>query len=302
MSLFGSLAAIGTAISSGIGMAAGTAATAAGISGTAGTAATLGATAGGLTATGAAAGTGMAGAIGSAAGAIGTGAMTGAAGGAALSAATGGDPAQGAGLGALTGGALGGVGAALAPAGQAATTAGEAILNPTAQAAAPGVQTVGDIATETAMNQVGNAVTPGAANIASTAPIATEGGSAFGGIGSLVNNDFVKSAGMDVAKEGIGTGVQNMQQGAQQASSNRAAQAAFGASQQKQADEENALNKKMADLYSGGISGGKGIGFEKGGEVGLQEGQFIIPADVVSALGNGSTKAGANFLDEFFKV
>ena len=44
------------------------------------------------------------------------------------------------------------------------------------------------------------------------------------------------------------------------------------------------------------------MGMNKGGEVALQEGQFIIPADVVSALGNGSTKAGANFLDEFFDV
>lgn len=37
-----------------------------------------------------------------------------------------------------------------------------------------------------------------------------------------------------------------------------------------------------------------------GGSVALSDGQFIIPADIVSALGNGSTKAGAAFLDEFF--
>ena len=43
--------------------------------------------------------------------------------------------------------------------------------------------------------------------------------------------------------------------------------------------------------------GGLGnIGFAKGGHVPLKDGAYIIPADVVSALGNGSSKAGAEFL------
>jgi hypothetical protein len=33
-----------------------------------------------------------------------------------------------------------------------------------------------------------------------------------------------------------------------------------------------------------------------GGQVPLKDGAYIIPADVVSALGNGSSKAGAEFL------
>lgn len=40
-----------------------------------------------------------------------------------------------------------------------------------------------------------------------------------------------------------------------------------------------------------------GIIMAKGGKVPLTDGAFIIPADVVSALGNGSTKAGAEYLD-----
>jgi hypothetical protein len=197
---------------------------------------------------------------------------------------------------------MGGIGAAFAPAAApAATTAGEAILNPTAQAAAPGVQTVGDIATETAMNQVGNAVTPGAANIASTAPIATNGGNALGGIGSLLSNDTVKGVGMDLAKEGIGTGMDTMQQNAQNTANSRMAQSYAQASAQQQKEKDDAFKAQLARTQ-GGISGGRGMGMNKGGEVALQEGQFIIPADVVSALGNGSTKAGANFLDEFFDV
>lgn len=33
----------------------------------------------------------------------------------------------------------------------------------------------------------------------------------------------------------------------------------------------------------------------------LSEGEYIIPADVVSMLGDGSTEAGAKFLDEFIE-
>ena len=43
--------------------------------------------------------------------------------------------------------------------------------------------------------------------------------------------------------------------------------------------------------------GGLGnIGYAEGGHVPLKNGAYIIPADVVSALGNGSSKAGAEFL------
>jgi hypothetical protein len=35
-----------------------------------------------------------------------------------------------------------------------------------------------------------------------------------------------------------------------------------------------------------------------GGQVPLKDGAYIIPADVVSALGNGSSKAGAEFLKQ----
>ena len=34
----------------------------------------------------------------------------------------------------------------------------------------------------------------------------------------------------------------------------------------------------------------------------LANGEFVIPADVVSGLGNGSNDSGAKILDEFLKV
>jgi hypothetical protein len=36
-----------------------------------------------------------------------------------------------------------------------------------------------------------------------------------------------------------------------------------------------------------------------GGPAALSDGEFVIPAQVVSALGNGSTEAGARLLEEF---
>ena len=44
------------------------------------------------------------------------------------------------------------------------------------------------------------------------------------------------------------------------------------------------------------IAGIGSIGMAKGGQVPIKEGAYVIPADVVSALGNGSSKAGADFL------
>ena len=41
-----------------------------------------------------------------------------------------------------------------------------------------------------------------------------------------------------------------------------------------------------------------GVMHAKGGHVALKDGAYIIPADVVSALGNGSSKAGAEFLQQ----
>ena len=54
---------------------------------------------------------------------------------------------------------------------------------------------------------------------------------------------------------------------------------------------------KPKDVYNQGPLGGMGsIGMAQGGQVPLKNGAYIIPADVVSALGNGSSKAGADFL------
>ncbi len=45
----------------------------------------------------------------------------------------------------------------------------------------------------------------------------------------------------------------------------------------------------------------KPIGMARGGQVPIKEGAYVIPADVVSALGNGSSKAGADFLQRLLQ-
>lgn len=296
MSLFGTLTAIGGAIAT--------------------AASTIGAPVAGLaSAMGASAGTAAT------AGSIAGSAAIGSASGAALSAATGGDPGQGALFGALTGGVGAGAGAALGAAGgstggaaggitgsagQAATAAQpsvsaitQGVASPGFQQAATGIQGAAEVA---AAEPSVSAVTQGIGSPAfQQASQAAANNAGVGGLGSLLNNDTVKSVGVDLAKEGIGSGVQNMQAGAQSRANNRNAIAAIQSGEQQRKSEDEALNRKMNTLY-GGLNQGRGIGMAKGGEVGLQEGQFIIPADVVSALGNGSTKAGAKFLDEFFKA
>ena len=70
------------------------------------------------------------------------------------------------------------------------------------------------------------------------------------------------------------------------------------------AAQDQAGTQAAKKLYAGSGEGFKGwaeggiatIQAARGGSVGLKNGDYIVPADVVSALGNGSTKAGAKYL------
>lgn len=274
-----------------------------------------------------AAGTGLAGAIGSAAGAasgigagisgglasglgalgmgtaaapsalastIATGVTTAAGGagmGAASSAAMGGDPGQGAlmggltagamsGIGGLMGGATGGAGSAGSAIGDGLTTASEAMLNPTAAAAAPGATTVGDVATQTAMGQTGAAIPELATQAAAPAS------SMFGGFG----DDLTEMA----VKEGLGA----MQPEEAPAMMPRTGGAVRPKSRYDTEEQEQGMGNPFANPFAGFAEGG--LTTLKGGGISMREGQYVVPADVVSAIGNGSSKAGAKFLEQAF--
>jgi hypothetical protein len=68
------------------------------------------------------------------------------------------------------------------------------------------------------------------------------------------------------------------------------------ASKEQQAKEAQGAEWAQDTYSSGSWLPGKA----KGGAIHLQDGAFIVPADVVSAIGNGSTKAGAKYLDHLF--
>lgn len=67
----------------------------------------------------------------------------------------------------------------------------------------------------------------------------------------------------------------------------------------KDAAANAALGQNMAnDLYANQM---KGPMLAKGGSIHMDSGSFVIPADIVSALGDGSTEAGFRFLESFFR-
>ena len=104
---------------------------------------------------------------------------------------------------------------------------------------------------------------------------------ASSGLGSTLGG-----VGTEVAKAAIPTAVQGL--GGMMGSGYSGPSATDMAIRNQQEDKQ----AKQLGSQTWGLAGG--------GEVNLEDGQFILPADVVSALGNGSTKAGAEFLDEFF--
>jgi hypothetical protein len=97
-------------------------------------------------------------------------------------------------------------------------------------------------------------------------------------------------------EQGIQAGVTGMQADA----ANKAAMGNLAAANQEEQMQIEGAQRLGNQIYGG--MGGGGMGMAAGGGVKLEEGQFIVPADVVSALGNGSTKAGAAFLKDFFDL
>lgn len=220
----------------------------------------------------------------SAAGPVATGAViggtAGAAGGAAGSAAGGQDVGKGALMGGASGAIVGGTLGAIGPA-------------PT-----------GDLAT--AAN--GTAIS---ADPIGTAPIGTTGETIGTGVTSVQPSGALDSlaqsatnAGFPVTGGQISTGLTGLTGLAgTQYTGNQMIDAQTTA--KKAEEEDKARGDKFRAQNTSGPLGGLGdIGMAtggitalaQGGQVHLKEGAYIIPADVVSALGNGSTKAGAEFL------
>lgn len=260
------------------------------------------------------AGSALTGALGDVgAGAV-IGGVSGAAGGAAGSAMKGEGIGKGALMGGATGAVLGGAGGALAGApGATGTTE----LAPGAPASAdipagPGVTT-------NALPELGkldSGVPIGGPNIAGPAPATTPTPStgaldSIAQTGSELTGHTVTGNQLSIGLKGLAAGAATDYAGnsiidAQDAAKKASQQNAIGAANFANQNQAGMANLKGLGFGSpsGPLSSLSGIGratggltaLAHGGQVPLKEGAYIIPADVVSALGNGSTKAGAEFL------
>lgn len=223
----------------------------------------------------------LAGGIGSFVGGATTGGAIGSGMGAATSALTGGDPGKGAAMGALTGGATGGLGSLIGGGGGAAGAAADAV---------GGVKGAGTSFIEQAAEQ-GLGGVPGAtvpvgstaqSLASSAAPILNGGVSSTlaGSVGGL-GKEAVKLAAPEVLKGGM----------------SMLSAPTYDNSGQKKMEGQYAAAEDWGHFAEGGVAT---IRAARGGSVHLRNGDFVIPADVVSALGNGSTKAGAKYLTHLF--
>lgn len=235
-------------------------------------------------------GAATAGTIGAVAAPIISGAAIGSGLGAVTSAISGGDPGEGAAMGAIGGAATGGLGSLMGGAGGAAAAPSTGALGNTAQVGASlqtPVSSIGENAWSGAMNSTfgsGAPVQTAAQNVANTAlasqpaTTALSGGlTGFGGVADRLAMGTVLEGGKGV----------------------------FDSIQQNARDEDNrrlgeqyAANKGFGSFADGGYAT---LRAARGGSIQVRDGAFVIPADVVSALGNGSSKAGAKYLTQLFK-
>lgn len=94
----------------------------------------------------------------------------------------------------------------------------------------------------------------------------------------------------------LSTGGQQISQAKQQADATTAQNKGYRQLSAQQAGESAEALKDVRNTLGGGLM------LAEGGGVNLQSGQFVIPADIVSDLGNGDTKAGMEFLKQFFET
>lgn len=140
-------------------------------------------------------------------------------------------------------------------------------------------------------------------------------------VGSVVLAALPTSVGTAITGLGIGAGTVGAVTIGGAAAAGMGIDAAVSGNQAQQADKrQGAANAAVSDavapaaasmysaptapISSGGqqyfATGGLTALAKGGSSVNLQDSDYIIPADVVSALGNGSSKAGARYLDEQF--
>lgn len=232
------------------------------------------------------------------------GGVAGAAGGAASAATGGQDVGKGALLGGATGAVTGGAAGAAGPSPVAGTPATAGTPLP-AQTPMP------------SLTEIGTNVPGGAGNTVGLASATPESGGALSGLADSAASGISK-AGVPITGDQLSTGLNALGAGAVTDYAGQSIVDAQDAA--KKAEQQNAQGAiDFANQNQAGMANLKGLGFgapsgplsslgsigkatggltalAHGGQIPLKDGAYIIPADVVSALGNGSSKAGAEFL------
>ena len=206
-----------------------------------------------------------------------------------------------------TGAALGGAGAA----GAAGTTTaglfgGTSLAGlagaPTGIAAGAGpaagaAGTPGEAAATAALADKPATIANATSNIAQGATAATPATPVAPGAGTLTGSELGDMAALSTGSTGIQKGVEAKQQADITTAQNKGYEQLKG----RQGQELSNVRQQQK-LDESGLAGGKPLGAAHGGSINLQSGQFVIPADIVSDLGNGDTKAGMEFLKQFFET
>jgi len=208
--------------------------------------------------------------------------------------------------------------ASATPAAETGATATPGATTPTAQTARQGLQSLAQSQTtpaQPALNAANTSLHSQMGTLAQSEPslgqaenavaqtsskaVAPEGLFNTGvSTGSNTADKLIESQTLGAGVSGIKQGADTLQQNKTARAQNKGYQAVSAANAADAAQAQNMANT----LFSGSpTSRGFSFSAAKGGEVHLKSGQFVIPADIVSALGNGDTDAGQKFLVDFFK-
>lgn len=243
-----------------------------------------------------------AGAIGAVGGAVSAGAGSVASGlgltslGTALGGATAGGTAVGAGTSALSGLGLGSLGGTVASAAPSAALSGAASATGAGGSIAgfsPGAL-AGAVPASSGTGIAGGVVTaPTAGGGMASAALPTTGSVFMGATPSLASQ-----AGSFLGKEALKEGASEVLSDKPQAMAPRSGGSGRPKSRYDTEEQDQGMGNPFANPFGGFAEGG--LTTLRGGGIAMREGQYVVPADVVSAIGNGSSKAGAKFLEQAF--
>ena len=167
------------------------------------------------------------------------------------------------------------------------------------------------------LTEIGTNVPGGAGNTVGLASATPESGGALSGLADSAASGISK-AGVPITGDQLSTGLNALGAGAVTDYAGQSIVDAQDAAD-KAAEEDKMRGLDFASQGSSGLAAVSGAGLPTGsgplgslgkigratggltalahgGQIPLKDGAYIIPADVVSALGNGSSKAGAEFL------